>query len=159
MIAKKLCIIVILTIFVLSLCLIYSVSVNLEIQNSIENRINSYLIAVSQSITDIQTSKQLPNTSYAKENCIALLSTISQYQILNKKVSCFDFERLIQAYRHLLYTIDEKGLDTQQKEKLDCIHTYILSFQNDEKNKLDEKFLNFNQLFSADEQFLQVVRW
>ena len=156
---KRLSIILVIINFGMIFSLTYSISSNAEIRKSIENSIYSNLIAASQSITDIKGSEQTPNTSYAKESSIALLSNVSQYQVLNKKVSCFEFERLINGYRHLLYSIDEKGLDEVSKKKLDMISKYIDSFQKDEAIKLKDKFLNFNKVVSEDEEFVEIVRW
>ena len=118
---KKLFVLLIIIILAMIFSLTYSISSNAEIRNGIENSINSNLDALSQSIIDIRESEQTPNTSYAKENSIALLSNISQYQVLNKKVNCFEFERLINGYRHLLYTIDEKGLNEESSKENDAI--------------------------------------
>ena len=156
---KRLSIILVIINFAMIFSLTYSISSNAEIRKSIEDSIYSNLIAVSQSITDIKGSEQTPNTSYAKESSIALLSNVSQYQVLNKKVSCFEFERLINGYRHLLYSIDGKGLDEVSKKKLDMISKYIDSFQKDEAIKLKDKFLNFNKVVSEDEEFVEIVRW
>lgn len=156
---KKLFIVLIIINFVIIFFLIHSVSVNMEIRKNIEDSINSNLIALSQSITDIKESEQTPDTSYAKESSIALLSNISQYQVLNKKVSCFDFERLINGYRNLLYTIDQKGLNQESKKKLDIISKYIDDFKNDETIKLKQKFLNFNETVFENKEFFETVRW
>ena len=156
---KKLFVLLIIIIFAMTFSLTYSISINAEMRNSIENSINSNLDALSQSIIDIKESEQTPNTSYAKESSIALLSNISQYQVLNKKVNCFEFERLINGYRHLLYTIDEKGLNEEAKKKLDIISKFIIDFKNDETIKLKQKFLNFNEIVCENKDFFEVVRW
>lgn len=84
-IMKKLCAVLVVIIFILSSCIIYYIDLNLQIKNNVESKINSSIITLSQSITDIKSSEKTPNTSYAKECCTEFLAVIDGYQLLNKK--------------------------------------------------------------------------